>query len=574
MSSTGFKRHRIGLAALAACGLAAVSACGSGSSGDASNGASLTVSGTAATGLAIAGQPVDANCTGGAGRATTNADGTYTVTVEGGAALPCVLRVTMENGEFLHSVALGTGSTARANITPVSELVLARLTGGDPASFFTGFDGSSEVVSEASVQAAVAVIVDTLKSAGIDLEGVGDVLTAELVAATGPGGQGNAFDQALDALKAAVEANGTTLAQLAETIANAAPGSTRVPTGVPSLPAEMLLKKAAANCPSFRSGTYRMLTPREEVDESRAITFDFDAATLSATFSDEGSTTWVADGTCKYEWNDDGGIVRAVVSAAGVGVLTTDFGGTKDYRIAVFFPEQKIPLADLKGTWNTIEWERNDTVGPFAALMSEFTLDADGRFTEFKDCVGPDFTVCEGEPEASENGFSANPAGGFAWAGQELSDIDARMFAYRAGGGELMLAMVDSTSTLVLGTKKRALTMNPVGTRIENWTVLVRTDGMAEDASSTRVPGGFSHTSWTITAVDTPEAGSFVRGDGKGSEQTLKINSPRDGLTRRIEVPGVVSPIAMMNLRGMGVTASTRVGAEPGFFLLSVDSRP
>ena len=75
-----------------------------------------------------------------------------------------------------------------------------------------------------------------------------------------------------------------------------------------------------------------------------------------------------------------------------------------------------------------------------------------------------------------ENGFAVNPAGGFAWAGEELADIDARMFAYRAGGGELMLAMVDSTGTLVIGTKKRTLTMNPVGTVSANWSAAVHPD--------------------------------------------------------------------------------------------------
>ncbi len=583
MSSIIFRRRPIGLAALAACGLVGLAACGSGSSSTPLAESSVTVAGTAATGLAIANQPVDANCKGGVGSATTNDDGTYTVTVEGGASLPCVLRVTLENGDFLHSVALGTGSTARANITPVSELIMARLAGGDPASFFTSFDGSAaNTVIEANVQAAVDAIIETLKSAGIDFSGIGDVLTGELVAATGAGGQGNAFDQVLDALGAALSSSGTTLAQLTETVAQTSPASSRVPSGEPSLPAEMLLKTAAANCPSFRSGTYRMLTPMDELPASRAITFDFDAATLSATFSDEGSSTLVADGPCKYQWIDDGGVVNAVVSAAGVGVLTTDFGGTSDYRLAVFFPEQKIPLADLAGTWNTLEWERNDEVSPFAALMSEFTIGTDGRFTQFKDCVGPDFTVCEDEADASENGFVVNPAGGFAWAGEELSDIDARMFAYRAGGGELMLAMVDSTSTLVIGTKQRVLAMNPVGTVSAFWSAAVHPDGRTTDGGSFGVPGiqgNFGSSSWTVTAVDTPEPGSFIRGDGLGGEQTLAINSPRNGLMRRAEA-ATVSPLVMMNLRGMGVTASTRVitgsplNYGAGFFMLSVAKQP
>ncbi len=580
MSSTGFSRKRVALIALAACGVVGLVACGGGSgSSDDPATASLSLGGTAATGLAIAARPVDAKCVGGMGSATTNANGTYTVTVEGGASLPCVLRVTTADGGVLHSLATGSGSTARANITPISELILARLAGGDPAVFHDGFDGSAvQSLSDESVQAAVDAIVQVLASAGIDVSGIGDLLTADLVAATEQGDQGNAFDKVLDKLGEVLESTGTTLAQLTETIAHASPMSTRVPNAAPSLPAEMLLKQAAANCSSFRSGTYRMLTPMEEVPASRAITFDFDAATMTATFSDEGTTTFVADGDCKYQWTDNGGIVKAVVSAAGVGVLSTDFGNTSPYRMVLFFPEQKVPLADLAGTWNTLEWERNDSVSPFAALMSEFTVGTDGRFTHFKDCVGPDFTVCEEEVHATENGFVVNPAGGFGWVGEELSDLSPRIFAYRSGGGELMLTMVDSTGTLVVGTKQRVLTMSPAGTVSSFWSAAVHPDGLTTDGGAVGIPpvaGDFRAASWTITAIDTPAPGSFVRADALGAEQTLTINAPRDGLMRRAAGPAG-SPLVMMNLHGMGVTASARITADPaqGFFMLSVGKQP
>src|SRR5262245_38926626 len=91
----------------------------------------LTVTGVAASGGAIAGQLGEAKCSGGNGSATTAADGSYTITLPaGGGSLPCVLRVTTAGGQALHSVASGSGSSATAHLTPVSELAMAYLAGG------------------------------------------------------------------------------------------------------------------------------------------------------------------------------------------------------------------------------------------------------------------------------------------------------------------------------------------------------------------------------------------------------------------------------------------------------------
>lgn len=579
MSSACLVKSRISLAALAVCGVVGLAACGSGSSDDdGSEGpaeAGLTLTGTAATGLAIAGQPVTAKCNGGSGDATTNDDGSYTITVEGGASLPCTLRVTTSDGQVLHSLAVGTGSTARANITPVSELIVARLAGGDPAAFFERFDAeAASSVNESSVQSASAAVVETLKSAGIDLSAFGDVLTAELRAATSANPTGNAFDQALDALGAALATSGTTLAELSGTVAQTSPQAVEAPSGRPSLPPEMLLKKAAENCPSFRSGTYRVLIPMDSNPAARADTMDFDADSLTSTFSsDGGSVTWTADGTCRYvadtNGSEPGGVVRVAVSGAGVGVLLTDFSGEDPYRVGLFFPEQKIPLAELEGTWNTLEWERSGTTQPFSALMEEITFDANGRLTGSLDCMPPDFASCSSAHE-DEDAFEVNPEGGFVGTGMDLDELEGRLFAYRSGSGDLMLSFVDNTNTLLLATKKRAMAMPEVGAVTGSWTALTNSYG---DAS-----GELDDGSWTYVSADLPSS-SVIRENPAGARQTLEINSPRDGLFRRVGVPpsegsSGVSPAIFLGLQGMGLTAGTRViTGDPlvqGTFMLSV----
>lgn len=577
MSSACFVRSRISLAALAVCGVVGLAACGSGSSDDEGPaGAGLTLTGTAATGLAIAGQPVAAKCNGGSGDATTNDDGSYTVTVEGDASLPCTLRVTTSDGQVLHSLAVGTGSTARANITPVSELIVARLAGGDPAAFFERFDAdAASSVNESSVQSASAAVVETLKSAGIDLSAFGDVLTAELRAATSANPTGNAFDQALDALGAALETSGTTLAELSGTVAQTSPQAVQAPSGRPSLPPELMLKKAAENCPSFRSGTYRVLIPMDSSPAARADTMDFDADSLTSTFSsDGGSVTWTADGSCRYVADtngpEPGGVVKVAVSGAGVGVLLTDFSGEDPYRVGLFFPEQKIPLAELEGTWNTLEWERSDTSEPFSALMEEISFDASGRLTGALDCAPPDFASCSADIDEDAGAFEVNPEGGFVGTGMDLEELEGRLFAYRSGSGDLMLSFVDNTNTLLLATKKRAMSMPEVGAVTGSWTALTNAFG---DAS-----GELDDGSWTYVSADVPSS-SVIRENPAGARQTLEIDSPREGMFRRVGVPpsegsSGVAPAIFLGLQGMGLTAGTRVvTGDPlvqGMFMLSV----
>ena len=124
-------------AALAACGGGGG---GGGAGGQATPSAALTLGGTAATGAAIAGATVQAKCVGGTGTATTAADGTFLVTLAAGN-LPCVLKVSAPDGD-LDSIAAGAGATAKANITPLTQLIVANLAGKDPANYFLTFNAT------------------------------------------------------------------------------------------------------------------------------------------------------------------------------------------------------------------------------------------------------------------------------------------------------------------------------------------------------------------------------------------------------------------------------------------------
>ena len=131
--------------ALIACLIAAsalLSACGGGAGGSSPAGvtpdvASVALSGTAAGGLAIAGATVIAKCQSGSGTATTASDGSYQLNISGGSP-PCVLEViNPADSKKLHSLAVGGGVTA--NITPLTEMLTARVLGSEPSTFFAAF---------------------------------------------------------------------------------------------------------------------------------------------------------------------------------------------------------------------------------------------------------------------------------------------------------------------------------------------------------------------------------------------------------------------------------------------------
>ena len=240
----------LGLTLIQAALAASLVACGggSGTTTPASAVVSLDITGVAATGLAISGKTVEAKCAVGSGSATSSGTGSYTISIVDGV-LPCVLRVTAADGSVLHSLASGTGKTATANVSPVTNLIVANLAGADPVGFYTAFNATTAAtVTPAAITSANSAVVSTLKAGGIDLSSVGDLITAALVPATGTTA-GNAYDKALDALKTTLAASGTSLSSLTQTVAtgSATQANVGAATSTVSLPASSLLLPSAKN---------------------------------------------------------------------------------------------------------------------------------------------------------------------------------------------------------------------------------------------------------------------------------------------------------------------------------------
>ena len=191
--------------------------------------------------------------------------------------LPCVLEAS-SGSTTLHSLASGSGTTATANITPVTELVVAQLSGQDPATFFAGTTaGSASIASTVTTDAVAAAsqsVVQTLAAAGLDTTAVGDPLTGTLAA-----GSGSGYDGVLDTLGSTLASSGATLATLTATVAANSPASTSASSTTASsseaattslLPAALLLKPKAASCDALRNGSYRFLIAKPSASTNPA----------------------------------------------------------------------------------------------------------------------------------------------------------------------------------------------------------------------------------------------------------------------------------------------------------------
>ena len=214
------KAVRGAVASTALAGLLA--ACGSGGGGGSSGGSlpatGSSVSGVAATGLAIANGEVRLKCAAGAViPVTTLADGSYSVDLSA-ATLPCVVRIeyndpTTGTPQKLHSFAKVAGTV---NITPVTDLLVANLSStGIAADAYDKFDANEvKNYSDDRIRTAARTVKTELESRGVDVTHLpDDPIGSELHAANGSS-RGDDHDGVLDEIEAKLHEQGTTLHEI------------------------------------------------------------------------------------------------------------------------------------------------------------------------------------------------------------------------------------------------------------------------------------------------------------------------------------------------------------------------
>ena len=188
--------------------LAALTACG---------GDDAAISGFAATGAAMINASVTARCISGPAVTTTTAgDGTFVLPLSN-QSLPCMVRVS-GGGVTLHSFASSSG---RLNVTPLTELSVAKALGADPATEFQNFSAGTTSRLSQGLSAAKQAIKDQAQTlTGMPI--AGDIFTSTFTV-----GQGD--DLVLDELKRRLEGLGRPLAELVAMAAADKPVSSTLP---------------------------------------------------------------------------------------------------------------------------------------------------------------------------------------------------------------------------------------------------------------------------------------------------------------------------------------------------------
>ena len=540
----------------------ALVACGGGGSSDSGTPVvtALTLSGTAATGAAIANAPVSAKCGTGTGTATTAANGSYTIAITGGA-LPCVIEVRPTAGAALRSVADGSGGgSVSINITPLTELVAARMAGGSPADLFTNFDAAAQAkVTPAAVSAAIAAIASALQGV-VDLTGVNPIRDA-LVAASGSTA-GNPLDQKLDALQLALAAAQTTLAEVVTAVSS---------SGSSTAPVATILRPAAASCAGFRSGKYRVINPHEVGHDAAYVShlITVDAAALKISDDQDATRTQiaitpVAASSCQFTIPDDFGTSTVLVSRSGLAVVLSR-SSTGQTRTSIVVPEQSLPLSELAGTWNHLDYDRGSATAAFAPGSGVATIDATGAITASSDCAGLNACTVNAPPFES---FTVNAGGGFNIG---TGPAPGRAFAFKTATGKVSMFIIDpATGAFTVATRQAALSLPAVGEISKFYDFTIGSNGVASALGDTTTT---VKTIDAVTASYTRERASDSRIDG------FTLNKPRAGVRYRaagtspVTGGGSVSyaEIVVLPLPDTGITVYTSVAPTQNFFGVSIN---
>lgn len=544
----------------------------------------LQVSGTAATGLALAGSAVEVKCSAGTGSATTDGNGVFTLTIADGA-LPCIIKVTGEvdgNTVTLHSVteAADGHGTAIANVTPLTEMIVAQLTGALPGDLFDAFDaGRSGRVTQAELVNATAAVVNALKAAtGIDLGNI-DPFKSPLVAATaGTPDQGNAYDQMLDQLKEKVPT--ASLPLIVNQIAAASAAGSSDTTSPVSLDDVMSSVEGGSlpGCPVALSGKYRTI---DYWGRTNVRQFDFKNKKVNRGDNGEPLFDITADPAKACEFVAAGTVdgvearFQFVIGSSGAGSYRSQNITNGGSTIGYFFPVQAHRLGAVTGTWNYLQtgYIPGDPVGHFPGQLA----------------IGEDRKVdaCDYRPEANfacQNDDEANLSivevsdGGF-----ELQDqgFAARLFGYRAPSGSLTVFGTTNPSgasgseveqTSIIATRPRALSLPEAGSTARYWNLQMNRNNMGVNSTSE-----VESNATTVRGVDAA-TGSYTRERASdGMIDSIQANHPVDGF--RFRAAGTSGELQFPDMYqfpvpSLGITAS--INANPlmlHFYAISV-SRP
>jgi hypothetical protein len=546
-----------------------IAGCGGGGGGGASVGdaASLEIKGTAAVGAALSGAAVAVKCATGSGTGSTTATGSYTVSMPG-AALPCIIQVSGEVGGVavtLHSVAeagtaSGANTTAVANVTPVTEMIVAQLLASLPADAFSSFD--AQKVTTAAITTAVTAIVDALKTAGVDLGSI-DPLKATLVPASG-NTAGNDYDKLLDALGEKVPSESLSL--VVNQIANAAGSNSSEGLGDAMV---AVSGGTLEGCAQAVSGKYRTL---DFFGRTFVRQIDFSTKKFS---SGDGQTVFdiTADAAKPCEFTvtgtSNGEEVRfdVVIGPSGAGGYRSQNLVTGRSIIGYIFPVQAHALSAVAGEWDFLQsgFMPGDGLVQWPGKLN-FAADNKVNVCDYDTSTW----TCASDDEEDNLSITARTDGGFDLNESSLPGV-ANLWGYRAPNGSLAVFGTTNAAganeptteqSIIVGTKLSKLALPAEGSVSKFWDMALSQPGN----QSTRVVTSPVKESVTVKTVDTATSVVTRKRESDGREDVVRYNNPIDGVRLRDAGTWNSVPFAsvyQMPITGLGITMSVNANPHP-----------
>lgn len=176
----------------------------------------ITITGVVAKGAVLANAAIAAKCANAQTyTAVSSATGAYALEVPASAA-PCMIQATGQDGTVWRTVAVGGGN---ASITPITEMVVAKLVKALPGEAFATYPNAATValLTPANVATAQSDVRTALNGIS-DLSVIPDFIATPFKAATATTA-GDAIDQAIDALTASLKAKGSSTQAVAGALA-------------------------------------------------------------------------------------------------------------------------------------------------------------------------------------------------------------------------------------------------------------------------------------------------------------------------------------------------------------------
>lgn len=445
-----------------------LAACGGGGS---STSPSLSIVGVAATGAAISMGKVEAKCATGEGTAITNADGTYTVSVPAGAQ-PCILKATDPVSKIeLHSV-VELGAT-KANITPVTNLVVANALGDDPRTAFANFGAAAkEKITSANIATAVTRVEALTAALGADANMTGiDFMKGYMQAATA-NTAGDATDKKIDALMAALAAADKKITDLTEQVRTLT-DSTHAATTVTSVIGNA--QHSLADCPYARNGDIWVLDLFGTVPTAWNVDFqnmrirrNSDNSTYGISLKRDSSNKLIP---CAFISSINGQTIEYRISTGGVGVWTN----SSDFGITV--PVQKPPAltdASIAGTYPAIGFVKRKTNSDRISLPIRFEIKTDGSIEVFSCDLTKSLPDCNTTETITDNSVTCTPISNGTLSCVSPGGIAATAVLYVTGNQITMFMAVTNMTVaslsyggLIVMTKATELKLPAVGSKRE-----------------------------------------------------------------------------------------------------------